>query len=61
MAKIYFSYIFGVTPQFLSHSCQSPCNVLGVEGGKGIFYYINKMALGISPGDGDWLPMEPVL
>ena len=52
MTKIYFSYVFGLCPQFLPHSSPNPWNFLSVENDKGVFCYINEGEFWIPPKGG---------
>lgn len=39
MTKIYFSYIFGLYPQFLTHSSQNPWNFLS-NNSNGVYFVV---------------------
>ena len=43
MTKIYFSYTFGLRPQFLAHSSRNPRNFLSNVSHKDVFCYVNEM------------------
>lgn len=48
MTKTYFSYIFGLSPQFsdsqfLMYSSQNPWNIISAKSGKGVLYYVNEV------------------
>ena len=42
ISYIYFSYIFGLPPQFPANSSPNPWNFQSVESDKGVFCYINE-------------------
>ena len=52
MTGMYFSYIFGLCPQFLAHGSKNHWNFLSVEGDKGVFYLLMEVTSGPHPGAG---------
>ena len=46
VTKIYFSYIFGLYPQFWAHSSPNPWNVLVIRAIKVSFCSVNEVTLG---------------
>lgn len=48
MTKIYFSYIFGLYPQFLTHSSQNPWNFLS-NNSNGVYFVIIFGLLSLVP------------